>query len=493
MVDSNFMTTDRQRTPARLLVAIGLFAPYACGERGSARHDSGQGKDADTSDALATTVNVCQERSAGYGGGPAGLVSCSAPDGAVGLCGAPLLFNATVHGFGLNVVLSKGSPAALSARVRAAGTSTWASDRAPEVRATDVALWTFDGLDPGTRYEFEVSSTESTSSAPLYTGSATTQRQAGDTFTFALISDSHIGPDATWSNQGDWCTLAAVSTKVAATSPDFVMNLGDMLDFHQFGFDLPPPDGSYTRQAYLNYRALLGDTLAHAAHYPVIGNWEGENGSYTEDEISFSRDERLLYLPGPSPTTYPESGSPNEDYYAFSWGDALFIALNVMTYTTTEHRLSYDPGVADDWTLGENQLAWFTTTLANATAKWKFVFIHHPVGGAAGDSDDSAYGRGGGQAAYVGEQAKVHQLMLQYGVQIFFYGHDHVFTDMQVDGIHYSEPGSAGAIWMFSSSETGYQKYWAESGWGRVTGGPNAVDVQFLSMDGELLYAYALN
>jgi len=32
-------------------------------------------------------------------------------------------------------------------------------------------------------------------------------------------------------------------------------------------------------------------------------------------------------------------------------------------------------------------------------------------------------------------------------VQIFFYAHDHVFTDMVVDGIHYTLPGSAGAPW----------------------------------------------
>src|SRR5438034_63512 len=86
---------------------------------------------------------------------------------------------------------------------------------------------------------------------------------------------------------------------------------------------------------------------------------------------------------------------------------------------------------------------------ATATAKWKFTFIHHTVGGNAGNDVDTAYGRGGGRAAYVGEQKTIHDMLRRYGVQIFFYAHDHVFTDMVVDGIHYTLPGSAGAPWKF--------------------------------------------
>ncbi len=154
--------------------------------------------------------------------------------------------------------------------------------------------------------------------------------------------------------------------------------------------------------------------------------------------------QRLLYAPGPGPTPIPKGGSANGDYYAFTWGDALFVVLNVMTYTPTCHLLGNGPGLPDDWTLGAAQLAWLDQTLAHATSKWRFLFIHHTVGGAAGNADDTAYGRGGGQAAYVGEQATIHAMMLQYGVQIFFYAHDHVFTDMVVDGIHYTAAGERG-------------------------------------------------
>ena len=490
------LVAKRQTIPARLiflLVRAAALLPGACGgigalPGGNPSTDFGSGGDA--GDGSAPDLGLCAVKSLLYAGG--GPVQCLGGDAGLQLCGAPLAFAPTGDGFGLNAVLTAGDPATLSARARAAGTQAWGDAIAPVVRAADVAEWSFSGLSAGVRYEYEIQSPETAAGTPLYAGSVVTQRRPGEPFTFALISDTHIGPDADSLNQGDWCTLAAVAAKVGAASPDFVVNLGDLLDFHEFGFNEPPPEASLTSHAYRNYRALLGDTLGRAAHYAVIGNWDGENGYYPTDAIASSRQQRQLYVPGPTPTTYPEAGSSNQDYYAFTWGDALFIVLNVMTYTTTEHLLSYDPGLPDDWTLGETQLGWLTNTLANAMSKWRFVLIHHTVGGAAGDAIDSAYGRGGGQAAHVGEQAKVHQLMLEHGVQIFFYGHDHVFTDIQVDGIHYSEPGSAGAIWMFSASETGYQHSWLLSGWGQVTVSPSAVDVQFLSLDGKLLDEYVV-
>jgi len=45
-------------------------------------------------------------------------------------------------------------------------------------------------------------------------------------------------------------------------------------------------------------------------------------------------------------------------------------------------------------------------------------------------------------AAKIGQQRWLHELMTETGVQIMFYGHDHVFTDGVVDNIHYTLPGS---------------------------------------------------
>jgi 3',5'-cyclic AMP phosphodiesterase CpdA len=307
-----------------------------------------------------------------------------------------------------------------------------------------------------------------------------------------MVSDTHIGADLAYGNQGDPSTLSAVSTAIAAASADFLVNLGDMLDYHQYGFNVPPPSAEIARSAYVNYRDTLGQLAGSAGHFAVIGGWDGENGCNTAAEIERSRSQRLLYLPGPEPDTYPEGGSELQDYYAFTWGDALFVVLNVYTYTPGCHLLGNFPGLPDDWTLGQAQLDWLRATLAASRSKWKFLLIHHPVGGNAGNDVDSAYGRGGGRAAHVGEQEVVHQMMLQYGVQIMFYGHDHVFTDMVVDGIHYSLPGSAGAPWKFTEAETGYTTFWPDSGWGRVDVTPDSVHVQFVPETGPAVFDYTL-
>ena len=432
----------------------------------------------------------------------AGVSGTGGSGGAAGatafqLVGAPLVFKPTATSFSLSIVTATPAHTAnLRAAVRPSSGGPWRNEGTGEFPTDDVLEWTFHDLSPGTSYEYRVIA-DVGEELELATGSVTTQRAPGQPFTFALVTDTHIPPRSyvpldLGSENTHESTLLSIAPEIMASSPDFVVNLGDMLDFHMFGFNDPPPDGSWTRLAYLNYRRLYARTLGLAPHFFVIGNWDGENGCNEDDEIERSRSQRLLYAPGPTPDTYPQGGSENEDYYAFTWGDALFVVLNVMTYTSGCHYLSYDIGVADDWTLGEDQLAWLRTTLAGATSKWRFVLIHHAVGGAAGDSANSAYGRGGGQAARVGEQALVHDLMLEHGVQIFFYGHDHVFTDMVVDGIHYTLPGSAGAPWKFTAAETGYTTYWQDSGHARVSVTPDEVGVDFIAMGGAVLSSYSI-
>jgi 3',5'-cyclic AMP phosphodiesterase CpdA len=455
-----------------------IYDATGAGGAGNSTTSTTGGSTLSTTTATAATTTTTS--STGAGGMP-GLA----------LYGAPLLFAPTSSSFRVSAVVQSGDPSELRARIRLEGASEWSEAAEPTLRTPDLAEWHFEGLQPGTRYDYDVSIETDAQSEVFYEGSTVTQREAGDDFAFAMLSDTHIGAYLTYSNQGYPETLTAISAEVAAASPDFVLNLGDMLDFHQFGFNAPPPSGQITRLAYQNYRWLLGDVAGQMSHFPVIGNWDGEAGSYPEETIAYSREQRQLYVPAPEPGTYPEGGGPGADYYAYTWGDALFIVLNVMSYTTAEHMLTEEE-VPDDWTLGADQLAWFESTLEAASSKWRFVFIHHTVGGAAGDAANSNYGRGGGQAAYVGEQATVHALMQEHGVQVFFYGHDHVFYDMVVDGIHYSTPGSAGAPWKFTTEETGYETYWDESGWALVDVSSEAVHVQFIAMGGALLYEYTL-
>src|SRR4051812_42639918 len=73
------------------------------------------------------------------------------------LLGAPLVFAPTSRGFGLSVVLRSGDPRLLHLRVRDQELSAWTVQPPPLSPAVDLAQWTVDGLVPGRRYVYEVS------------------------------------------------------------------------------------------------------------------------------------------------------------------------------------------------------------------------------------------------------------------------------------------------------------------------------------------------
>ena len=154
-------------------------------------------------------------------------------------------------------------------------------------------------------------------------------------------------------------------------------------------------------------------------------------------------------------------------------------------------------GKPNDWTLGKNQANWLYENLSKSKAKWKFLFVHHTVGGNAGDNINSCYGRGGGRAANTGEQIQIHNWMKQFRVQALFYGHDHVFTDIPVDGIHYICVGSAGAPWKFDRNITGYDNYWTPSGytWVDVRGDKTKISFvkpDILTPEGKVLHSFEI-
>jgi len=154
-------------------------------------------------------------------------------------------------------------------------------------------------------------------------------------------------------------------------------------------------------------------------------------------------------------TKHPEAGLL-QDYYAWEWGDALFVALDPFWFTQKQR------GKSDNWkrTLGAEQYQWLKRTLEGSKAKFKFVFIHHLVGGAddqsRGGSEAAPFYEWGGKNAdgtdgfkqnRPGWPAPIHQLLVQNRVSIVFHGHDHLYAKQDLDGIVYQEvpqPGNPG-------------------------------------------------
>ena len=305
-----------------------------------------------------------------------------------------------------------------------------------------------------------------------------TQRITPSAFSFALFSDSHIYPEA----PRRYRILSEVTSSILNRKPDLSLMLGDNIQtFTSHGG--PMIEKRFGDILYAQLRHALGRLPSSVPLFNTIGNWEGENGWHPERERGWARQARMTWIPTPDPETYPEGGSEFGDYYGFSWGNALFLVLNVSGYTSSDHTIQSPIGRADDWTLGEIQKQWLHKRLSTSTAKWKFLFLHHTVGGKAGNDLNSRYGRGGGRAAYTGEQALIHEWMKTYGVQALFYGHDHVFTDIPVDGIHYVCVGSAGAPWKFTEEETGYKTFWTPSGYTWVDVHETWVKISFIGTD----------
>jgi len=412
-------------------------------------------------------------------------------------------------------------------RARGVTADAASGDASLALDAGSVVELVLSGLEPGTAYRWRLDVVEGDggerSGAALQRaavrGRFVTVRPRGASFTFAVFSDSHVFPArlepelppqveqdegflayrldgvgwyrSTREKVANEC--AAMLGQLARETPDFAVSLGDVFDLHGRGFNWAFDSQEVADAAHLEARKALGALADAGAIYQVLGNWEGESGCHPQAQRELAIRARERHAVNPRPDTTRFGGGVDEDYFAWEWGDALCVALNVRGYTPTAHHLG-DAGNAegrpDDFTLGAEQKAFLERTLAGSDHLWKLLFLHHVVGGNGGNPDDSAYGRGGGRAARVGEQAWVHGLCVQHGVQVVFYGHDHVFTDLAVDGVHYTLPGTTSAPWRFKTEETGYEEFWPDSGYGRVGVSSAGLRVEFVTWGGKVVHAF---
>ena len=378
--------------------------------------------------------------------------------------------------------------------VRPLGEDEWVPSGA-ELRAEagEFLTWTVDGLSRGSSYEYRVSTAvPGGDPAPVSRGRFTTQHQSDHWFSAALMTDAHTG--AFVDGTGPIEVLDEVIRNVRRDRPDFVLALGDNVAWPT-SRDLPQADEVGATRAYTMYRRHIAPLSMSCPHFGLIGNWEGESGKMPAESAARVAAVRRRFTPNPNDRTYRQGGSASEDYYSFAWGPALFVILNVQSYTAPSaerERRADDVTVVDDWTLGSAQFGWMEQTLSSSDHPFKFVCIHHAVGGNGATENATLYGRGGPRAAGVGEQKLVHEAMREFGVQIFFYGHDHVFVDEVVDDIHYTLPGSCGAPWKFGREITGYGRYWGDSGHARLTVRPDQATVSFVNQAGQILHEFVV-
>jgi Secretion system C-terminal sorting domain/Calcineurin-like phosphoesterase len=290
-----------------------------------------------------------------------------------------------------------------------------------------------------------------------------TQRLPGSSFTFTIEADEHL-----YDKKGVINMYNVTLDNEAKDNPDFMLSLGDI-----FGDDHSYLDHTYTITAgeidtlHYNYRPLLGQICHSIPFFIALGNHEGERKHHFSFPIPAPNNmpvnatlARKKYYPNPSPnnfyagdTTHESWGIGNpENYYSWTWGDALFVVLDPYRYDSRSDTSAKPTGW--DWTLGITQYLWLKKTLETSTAKYKFVFAHHIRGEGRGGITNAITNEWGGYQRVTGTTGNgytfdanrpasegwtkpIHQLFIDNHVNIFFQGHDHVFAHEMLDGITY--------------------------------------------------------
>jgi hypothetical protein len=202
--------------------------------------------------------------------------------------------------------------------------------------------------------------------------------------------------------------------------------------------------------------------LSHSTPlFLVNGNHEQAAGYLldgTPDNVAvWAQNARNLYYPQPAPGCfYTGNTEPVEfigllrNYFAWTWGDALFVIIDPFWPSPVPVDNVYGGGdkTKDKWliTHGDAQYQWLRQTLEQSTAKWKFVFAHHVNGTGRGGVEVARLYEWGGEnkdgtwgfsERRPGWEISIHQLMVEHKVTIFFQGHDHVFARQELDGVTY--------------------------------------------------------
>lgn len=335
-----------------------------------------------------------------------------------------------------------------------------------------------------------------------------TQRAAGSTFHFGVQGDTH--PERSNNKMFHKDLFTRTMEQVRDRQPDLYFMLGDDFSiekiiqnfkeanygvgyaFHRAVEGVAPyseyqalskpfsqpmlVDGVNAPQsnaAYLEMREKYLGLMANATSLMLVnGNHEQAHlanvGGIFNNASIWAADARLKYYPLPAPGGFytgdemvmtPMNGYPTieakdgllRDYYAFTWGDALFVTIDPYWHSPTvspDSTLFADPEPPWGATLGDEQYAWLKKTLETSTAKWKFVFAHHINGNNRGAAAIVGNQEWGGEPGFAqnrpGWQKPIHQLFADTKVTIFFQGHDHMYSRERVDGVIYQEVPNPG-------------------------------------------------
>jgi hypothetical protein len=259
-----------------------------------------------------------------------------------------------------------------------------------------------------------------------------------DSVRFAVIGD--------YGQAGEY--LAAVAGIVKGWEPDIILTVGDNNYPDGEASTIDDNIGQYFHEYIYPYTGEYGEGATLNRFFPTIGNhdWNTPGAQPYQDYFT---------LPG------------NGRYYDFVWGPVHFFAIDS------------DSREPDGIGRSSAQAAWLRASLAESSAQWKVVYMHHPPYSSALHGSERAL-----QWPYQG-----------WGASAVISGHDHVYERILVDSFPYFVNGLGG-----SSNRYGFilpipgsqARYRAMHGAMLVAATTSQITFQFVNVLGEVIDTYTM-
>jgi hypothetical protein len=219
--------------------------------------------------------------------------------------------------------------------------------------------------------------------------------------------------------------VALVGSGSAAQEPSFLPNRPGSLKFAAIGdngtgdqpqYDVAGQMEQWRRRFAFDTVIMLGDNL-YGSQRPddFVRKFERPYKPLLDAGVKF-----YASLGNHDKTSNDEYGPFNMNgnrYYTYVRNGVRFLAL-------------------DSNYLDPRQLGWLDTTLRDAGEPWKIAYFHHPL-----------YSDGGRHGSEVELRVKLEPLLVKYGVNVVYSGHDHIYERLVPQmGIVYFVAGASGEL-----------------------------------------------
>jgi hypothetical protein len=196
------------------------------------------------------------------------------------------------------------------------------------------------GLKPDTKYYYRVGEDADGWSAVFSFRTAPAPEKDCGKFRFVFLGDNR--PDSILGMGDNWSSIFAEAVDQA---PGFVLSGGDLVF-----------DGTQNSE-WVDFLNWTGEPARYTPFHPTVGNHDDD--TVVGDGAQYNQ---IFALPRSSGT----GSSGTEDYYYFTYGNAIVVSLNTQQLKTGATPFA-------------DQAAWLDGVLTQNPRRWKFVLLHHPI------------------------------------------------------------------------------------------------------------------